>query len=477
MQPLYIYDSQYRQKVRLTPIQDNRVKIYICGPTVYDDSHLGHARSAIAFDLLRRTLELSGYAVEMIKNFTDIDDKIIAKAMQERLDTQTLSARFIASYLEDMQALGVQRAHLEPKASEHLDVIVEMIHVLLKKGHAYKTDNGDIYLDTSSDPAYGTLSAHFLDQESISRLEDNPQKRHEKDFALWKAYKGVDDLGYESALGKGRPGWHIECSAMVFANLAYRNQAYQIDIHGGGSDLFFPHHENEASQTRCAFDQELAKHWMHNGFVNISGQKMSKSLGNSFYIKDALRVYDGEILRNYLLGVHYRAALHFNEEDLLSHKKRLDKLYRLKKRALELVPSTMTNTPNHSFQSALLEGMQDDLNISKTLSVLEEHLHTLNDQLDNSSNKQAKKQRAQRILEDLAFIDALLGLGGKDPVLYFQLGVDSALKAHIEEQIALRSQAKKAKDFALADRIREDLAKQGICLMDSATSTTWEKLL
>ncbi|WP_104750787.1 cysteine--tRNA ligase [Helicobacter salomonis] len=475
MQPLYIYDSRQKQKVLLQPIQENRVKIYICGPTVYDYSHLGHARSAIAFDLLWRTLELSGYAVQMVKNFTDIDDKIIAKAQAEQVEIQALSVRFMASYLADMQALGVQRAHLEPKASEHLDAMVAMIQALLDKGHAYKTDHGDIYLDTSTDRAYGTLSAHSLDQESVSRLEDNPQKRHEKDFALWKSYKGSNDVGYESPFGKGRPGWHIECSSMIFANVAYRDQSYQIDIHGGGSDLFFPHHENEASQTRCAFDRELAKYWMHNGFVNISGEKMSKSLGNSFYIKDALRVYDGEILRNYLLGVHYRAALHFNEKDLLASKKRLDKIYRLKKRALELKALNSIGTPQHDFTHALLACMQDDLNISKALSVLEEHLHYSNEQLD-TLNKNAKKQRAQNILADLAFVEMLLGLGGKDPTLYFQLGVDDALKTHIQTQIDLRLQAKKLKDFVLADRIREDLAKQGISLMDTPTSTTWEKL-
>ncbi|WP_104638172.1 cysteine--tRNA ligase [Helicobacter bizzozeronii] len=470
----YIYDSHQQQKVPLEPIQPDCVKIYICGPTVYDYSHLGHARSAIAFDLLQRTLELSGYGVQIVKNFTDIDDKIIHKAHQEQTDIKTLSEHFIASYLEDMQALGVQRAHLEPRASQHLESIAMMIQTLLDKGCAYKTSNGDIYLDTTRDPRYGALSAHSLDQESLSRIEDNPHKRHEKDFALWKAYKGDSDVGYDSVVGKGRPGWHIECSAMIFANLAYLQQPYQIDIHGGGSDLFFPHHENEASQTRCAFDQELAKYWMHNGFVNISGQKMSKSLGNSFYIKDALKVYDGEILRNYLLGTHYRAILHFNEEDLLVHKKRLDKLYRLKKRALELAQPRADNAPS-PFGFALLECMRDDLNISKALSVLEEHLRLLNENLDHAP-KPTKKQKAQEILQDLAFVETLLGLGGKDPMLYFQLGVDGALKAHIEAQIQLRLQAKQAKNFALADRIREELATQGILLMDRVEGTIWEKL-
>ncbi len=472
--PIYLFDSHHKQKRPFIPLKAPKVKIYICGPTVYDYSHLGHARSAIVFDLLTRMLTLSGYSVELVKNFTDIDDKIIFKALQEGINITDLSRRFIASYLEEMQALGVLRPTSEPKASEHLEAIEDMIKRLLEKGYAYQTKEGSIYLDTRLDSAYGTLSAHSLEAENVSRIEDNLEKHHLQDFALWKTYKGEGDLGYLSAFGKGRPGWHIECSAMIANTLAYLDEPYQIDIHGGGSDLFFPHHENEACQTRCAFNQELAQFWIHNGFVNISGQKMSKSLGNSFYIKDALKVYDGEVLRNYLLGVHYSAILHFNEEDLNSQKKRLDKLYRLKKRALEI--SSEKSKSNQNFQHALLQAMQDDLNISKALSILEEYLQESNQNLDNASNKAIKKKCAQEILENLTFIDQLLGLGGKDPTLYFQLGVDTALKDKITTQILRRQKAKEAKDFALADLIRKDLAKQGISLMDTPNGTIWEKM-
>ncbi len=474
MQAVYIYDSKTKQKQLLEPLVGHDVKIYICGPTVYDHAHLGHARSAIAFDLLRRTLEQSGYVVEMVKNFTDIDDKIIAKAAQEGVSTSALSARYIESYTADMQALGVQKPHLEPKATAHLGAMFNIIQQLLDKGHAYQIDH-DIYLDTHKDQAYGSLSGHIYNEADVSRLEDNPLKRHPQDFALWKSYKGESDVGYESPFGKGRPGWHLECSSMIFANMAYHDQAYQIDIHAGGSDLFFPHHENEACQTRCAFSQELAKYWMHNGFVNISGEKMSKSLGNSFYVKDALKIYDGEIVRNYLLGIHYRAVLHFNEEDLLASKKRLDKIYRLKKRALECATKTPPPSPNPDFQRAFLQALQDDLNISKALSVLEEHVHVCNEILDQAT-KQTRASMACAILEDLDYVNTLLGLGGKDPIAYFQLGVDATLLDHIEEQIARRLEAKKAKDFALADRIREDLANQGILLMDTPQQTLWERL-
>ncbi|GMB89324.1 Cysteinyl-tRNA synthetase CysS [Helicobacter ailurogastricus] len=472
---IYLFDSHRKQKCPFKPLKAPDVLIYVCGPTVYDYSHLGHARSAITFDLLGRMLTLSGYRVHLVKNFTDIDDKIIAKALQKNTDINTLTEYFIKSYLQDMQALEVQRPKLEPRASVHLGGIVQMISGLVQKGFAYKTPNGDVYLDTSLDHAYGSLSGHSLELESVSRIEDNPEKRHPQDFALWKAYKGEGDLGYPSALGKGRPGWHIECSAMVKESGAYTDTPFQIDIHGGGSDLFFPHHENEASQTRCAFGQELAQFWIHNGFVNISGEKMSKSLGNSFYIKDALKVYDGEILRNYLLGVHYSAILNFNEEDLASQKKRLDKLYRLKKRALELVLAP--SVANAAFTHALLESMQDDLNISKALSVLEEHLHLSNEKLDNTTNKADKKHGAAEILADLLFVESLLGLGGKDPQVYFQLGVGSELKEYIKTQIALRQEAKKAKDFARADEIRQALSGRGIALMDTPSGTIWEKII
>ncbi|CRF46529.1 Cysteinyl-tRNA synthetase [Helicobacter heilmannii] len=472
---IYLFDSHRKQKCPFKPLKAPNVLMYVCGPTVYDYSHLGHARSAITFDLLSRMLTLSGYRVHLVKNFTDIDDKIIAKAIQKNTDIQTLTAFFIQAYLQDMQALGVARAHLEPKASTHLEDIVQMVQGLLTKGFAYQTPNGDVYLDTSLDKAYGSLSGHSLELESVSRIEDNHEKKHPQDFALWKAYKGEGDVGYASALGKGRPGWHIECSAMIRVSGAYTDTPYQIDIHGGGSDLFFPHHENEASQSRCAFNQELAQFWVHNGFVNISGEKMSKSLGNSFYIKDALRTYDGEILRNYLLGVHYSAILNFSPEDLVSQKKRLDKLYRLKKRALELAHAP--STADATFTHALLESMQDDLNISRALSVLEEHLHLSNEKLDNTTNKVDKKHGASQILADLLFVESLLGLGGKEPSVYFQLGVDAELKEYINTQIALRQEAKKAKDFARADAIRQALSQRGIALMDTPSGTIWEKII
>jgi cysteinyl-tRNA synthetase len=463
-----IYDSVKKEVVEFVPLKNKKVRIYACGPTVYDDAHLGHARSSIAFDLLRRTLTALGYEVTFMKNFTDIDDKIIKKVQESGKSLEEITGYYIKRYLEDMEALGVLRPHIEPKATESLDAMFEMIENLLQKGCAYQTEDGDIYFDTSKDPKYCSLS-HKCDEESLSRIEPNPKKQNPSDFALWKACKGEGDICFDSPFGKGRPGWHIECSAMIKKYLAYPDTPYQIDIHGGGADLLFPHHENEAAQTRCAYGQELAKYWMHNGFVTISGEKMSKSLGNSFFVKDALKVYDGEILRFYLLSTHYRANLNFNEEDLLSAKKRLDKLYRLKKRVYGVKEGSL----DEEFKEAMLEALSDDLNISKALAVVDEFIKEANEKLDKEPKNKAFKQQ---IVANIAFLNELLGIGVKDAYAYFQLGIDEATKTKIEELIAKRSKAKSAKDFKKADAIREELKEMGIAIMDTPQGTLWEKI-
>ena len=368
---MLIYDSLQRKKVLFEELEKGKVTIYVCGPTVYDDAHLGHARSAIAFDLLRRTLEASGYEVTFVKNFTDIDDKIIAKMKQTGESLESITEHFIARYKADMQALHVKDATIEPRATESLDAMIKLIQKLLDKGVAYILEDG-VYFDTSKDSEYLTLSRQHI-EEAKARIQANDAKKNSKDFALWK--RSDTPPNYQSPFGLGRPGWHIECSAMIDTHLANHDKEYQIDIHAGGADLLFPHHENEAAQTRCASNQHLAKYWMHNGFVNIDGEKMSKSLGNSFFIKDALKVYDGEILRFYLLSSHYRADFNFNEIDLLASKRRLDKLYRLKKR-LDGFENTTQDT---AFEKSMLESLHDDLNISNTCSTLDEKITNTND--------------------------------------------------------------------------------------------------
>ncbi|MDE6958823.1 cysteine--tRNA ligase [Helicobacter apodemus] len=466
--PIKIYDSVKKKKVDFIPLNPPEIRMYICGPTVYDDSHLGHARSAIVFDLWRRVLAENGYKVLFAKNFTDIDDKIINKSLQSGLSIENITQHYTQKYLEEMEALGVIRADIEPKATQSLESIFAMIQQLLQKGFAYRAANDDIYLSVKKDLEYGSLSGRDAELETQSRIQDSQQKKDSKDFALWKSYKGEGDIGYESPFGKGRPGWHIECSAMIKKHLAYAGE-YAIDIHGGGADLLFPHHENEASQTRCADNQKIAKYWIHNGFVTINGEKMAKSLGNSFFIKDALKNYDGEILRFYLLSTHYRIGLNFSEEDLLSSKKRLDKIYRLKKRISPI--QGIEEKGCSKFKAMLLEALGDDLNISKALSVVDEFVSKANESLDN---KQTKEIPA--ITGGLAIIQRLLGIGGKDAFAYFQLGISKDQRMVIESLIRKRLEAKLQKDFKQADAIRLELSSMGIQIMDTPSGSVWEKI-
>lgn len=465
---MYIYDSVQKKKVLFEPLREGEATIYVCGPTVYDDAHLGHARSSLSFDLLSRALRTLGYEVTLAKNFTDIDDKIIKKIKETGKSLKEITDYYIDRYLTEMDALHVRRSDIEPKATESLDAIESMIETLIQKGCAYRISSGDVYFDTAQDPHYGELSHRVSDDETQSRVEHTDEKRDPKDFALWKACGADEAICFDAPFSSGRPGWHIECSAMIEKHFQGTDE-YSIDIHGGGADLLFPHHENEAAQSRCATGHALAKYWMHNGFVQINGEKMSKSLGNSFFLKDALKAYDGEILRYYLISVHYRNDFNFNEEDLLTAKKRLDRLYRLKKR---IVPGK-ASTASKLFTKALLDAMADDLNISVALSVIDEMIAQSNEKLDlNPKDKTLKRE----ILANIAFVDTLLGFGGKDPFDYFHIGIDPELKSKIERLIAARTEAKKARDFASSDAIREELKAMDIAIMDTPEGTVWEKM-
>ncbi len=466
---MYIYDSVKKTKLPFEPIRPNKASIYVCGPTVYDDAHLGHARSALAFDLLVRTLKAHGYEVTLAKNFTDIDDKIIKKVEATGKSMEEITSFYIERYTEEMTALGIQRADIEPKATQSLVAIESMIQNLIDKDIAYVISTGDVYFDTSKDTAYGNISHRVTEDDvSQSRVEHTSQKRNPKDFALWKTCKGEDDICFDTAFSRGRPGWHIECSAMIEKHFT-GDENYSIDIHGGGADLLFPHHENEAAQSRCATGHELSKYWMHNGFVQINGEKMSKSLANSFFLKDALKIYDAEVLRYYLNSVHYRNDFNFSEEELQLNKKRLDKLYRLKKR----VSTGKSSTVNKNFKQALLDTMGDDLNISIALAHIDELIASTNDALDASPKDKGLKKET---LANIEFIDVLLGFGGKEPFSYFQIGVDEALKEKISSLISQRSEAKKEKDFARSDALRDELGDLGISIMDTADATLWEKV-
>jgi len=461
-----IYDSVSKTKQTFEPITAGKATLYVCGPTVYDDAHLGHAKSALVFDLLVRVLKANGLEVTFARNITDIDDKIVKKISETGQSLQELTEFYTKAYHRDMDALGIKRPDIEPKATESMDAMIGLIEELILKGHAYKTQDGDVYFDTQADSRYLSISNRVQDQdETQSRIEENTHKKNPADFALWKHFD--EGLRYETAFSAGRPGWHTECAAMIEEHLAVEGE-YAIDIHGGGADLLFPHHENEAAQHRCAKDQELAKYWMHNGFVNIDGEKMSKSLGNSFFLKDALKSYHGEVLRFYLSSTHYRSDFNFNELDLQASKKRLDKLYRLKKRLFGMKVTEEKTV----FQEKLLEALSDDLNISVSLALVDEMISKANEVLDSNPKDKVIKRQS---LADMAYIEKLLGFGLENPFEYFQFGIDATLKAKIQTLIEKRTIAKQEKDFATSDKIRNELLALDISIMDTAEGTFWEK--
>jgi cysteinyl-tRNA synthetase len=466
---VHLYDSVKKEKLEFIPLVEGKATLYVCGPTVYDDAHLGHAKSALVFDLLTRVLRANGLDVTYARNITDIDDKIIKKAIETKQDIKTITDFYTEAFHKEMALLGVQRPDLEPKATENLEAMYAMIQNLIDKGHAYKTAEGDVYFDTASDNEYLTLSKRVQDEnDKQNRVESSDQKKNPADFALWKSVKD-GSVTFESPFGAGRPGWHLECSAMIEEHLAYKDKEYAIDIHGGGADLLFPHHENEAAQTRCSSDHSLAKYWIHNGFVNIDGEKMSKSLGNSFFLKDALKEYDGEVLRFYLLGSHYRSNFNFNTQDLEASKKRLDKIYRLKKRLFGLAESDEQT----QFQKDLLEALSDDLNISKALSLIDEMVQTANETLDTAGKHKVLKRET---MANLAYIETVLGFGVKNPFEYFQFGIDSETKEKIDSLIEQRNEAKKEKNFELSDKLRDKILGFGVQLMDTPAGTFWEKV-
>jgi cysteinyl-tRNA synthetase len=466
LKDIFLYDSVKKEKQLFQSQEKNKATIYVCGPTVYDDAHLGHARSAIVFDILHRVLKINGYKVTMTKNFTDIDDKIIKKMENSDKTLEEITTFYINSYKNDMAKLNILENTIEPYATQNIDSMRDMCQNLLDLKKAYILTNG-VYLDTSKDNKYGTISYRTSDENSQARVESNSAKKDQKDFALWK-FCSTSEIGYDAPFGYGRPGWHIECSAMIDKHLANKNLPFAIDIHGGGADLLFPHHENEACQTRCSTNQELAKYWMHNGFVNINGQKMSKSLDNSFFLKDALAQYNGEVIRFYMMSAHYRADFSFSTEDLLSSKKRLDKLYRLKKRLYGIGTSAI----NKEFKNNLLDAINDDMNTSKALATIDEYISNSNDILDKEPKNKALKKE---IVASFEFISDMLGIGEKDCFEYFQFGITKDEKQKIETLISQRNEAKKDKNFELSDSIREELKSLNISIMDTPNGTLWEK--
>ncbi|WP_267523482.1 cysteine--tRNA ligase [Campylobacter sp. MG1] len=448
---MQFFNSQTRKKEEFT-YKNECINIYVCGPTVYDDAHLGHARSSISFDLLKRVIKANGFEVKLAKNYTDIDDKLIKKMNESGKSLTEISETYIKSYEADMKALNVLEPDISPRATEYINQMISFIEKLLELKYAYRLDDG-IYLNTSLDKLYLSISNKPQD-DTISRLENEVDKKNASDFVLWK----FDENYYKASFGTGRPGWHTECVCMILDIFP------KLHIHCGGADLLFPHHENEACQCRLATKNELATFWLHNGFVNINNEKMSKSLNNSFFVKDALKEFSGETLRFYLLSTHYRQDFNYTITDLKASKKRLDKIFRVKKKLNLNELDLKTIAPNSELKAKLVEALSDDLNTSKALAIVDEWVNYANTIKANDELKN----------EFLAIVE-LLGIGVINPNEYLQ-NCDEKFRIQILKLIDERNEAKKNKDYAKADSIRNELSNLGVSIQDSANGVDWEIL-
>ncbi|MEW5790267.1 MAG: cysteine--tRNA ligase [Pseudomonadota bacterium] len=464
---MLIYNTLTRRKEELVPIEPNHVRMYVCGMTVYDHCHLGHARVMITFDMVVRYLRASGLRVTYVRNITDIDDKIIRRAAENGEPIDALTDRFIAAMHEDERDLNVLLPDLEPRATYHVPGMIAMIQTLIDKGHAYAASNGDVYYAVRSFPGYGKLSGKSLeDLEAGARVEPGEAKRDPLDFALWKAAK-PGEPAWDSPWGRGRPGWHIECSVMSIDALGCH-----FDIHGGGMDLQFPHHENEIAQSEGATGCHFANLWMHNGFVRVNEEKMSKSLGNFFTIRELLPRFGGEVVRFFILSSHYRSPLNYSDENLEIAKNGLTRLYTALKSveaahyvSFEEIPAQLS-----PWLTRFIAAMDDDFNTPEALAVLFELATELN------RAKGVDESLATELAGLLKRLGHTLGLLEQDPVAFLQGGAGAVLDvARIEALIAERAAAKKAKNYAEADRIRAMLSEEGIVLEDGTQGTTWRR--
>ena len=456
MQALKIYNTESRQKEPFKPIHQGKVGIYVCGVTVYDYCHIGHARVMVVFDTVVRHLRALGYEVTYVRNITDIDDKIIRRALEKGESIQSLTERFIEAMHEDEAALNVLPPDIEPRATQYMDAIEKMIASLIEKGCAYAADNGDVYFHVKSDADYGRLSGKNIeDLASGARVEINTAKKDPLDFVLWKASK-PQEPAWQSPWGEGRPGWHIECSAMSTQCLGNH-----FDIHGGGMDLTFPHHENEIAQAECATGEHYVNTWMHVGFVRIDDEKMSKSLGNFFTIREVLQQYHPEVIRYFLLASHYRSPLNYSEENLETAKASVTRLYS----ALEGV-ALAEAAVNSAFEQQFMLAMNDDFNTPQAMAVLFDLAKEVNKTQDAALAGLLKKLGNQ------------IGLLQVEPVQFFQSqpSVSDLTVAQIEALIEQRKQARAEKDFQRSDAIRDELLAQGIELLDDPEGTSWRKI-
>jgi cysteinyl-tRNA synthetase len=453
---LKIYNSIAREKQTFVPIVAGKLSMYVCGMTVYDFCHLGHARVMVVFDMVNRWLRSLGFDVNYVRNITDIDDKIIKRANENGESITELTQRFIDAMNEDSDALGILRPDIEPRATAHIQGMIDMIRALIEKGHAYHAENGDVFYSVNSFKTYGKLSGKSLeDLRAGERVEVDTFKRDPMDFVLWKSVK-PNEPSWDSPWGKGRPGWHIECSVMSESHLGNH-----FDIHGGGQDLQFPYHENEIAQSEAAHDCTMANYWMHNGFVRVDDEKMSKSLGNFFTIRDVLKKYDAEVVRFFILRAHYRSPLNYSDKHLDDAKQALTRLYT----ALRGVRSDAHYDEQDDASINFKAAMNDDFNTPEAIAVLFDLANELN------------KTRNVKVAAQLKGLASLLGLLNRDPESFLKAGnLDSDDVLNIEQLILARTEAKQTKNFVEADKIRQDLMAQGVILEDSPQGTTWRRV-
>ena len=451
-----IFNSLTKKKETFIPRVHKKIDLYVCGMTVYDDIHIGHARTFINFDAIIKFLRFAGWEVNYIRNITDIDDKIIEAAREAKISALDLSRKYINEMNKDFDSLGMMRPNKEPKVSDHINEIIEMIKTLENKGYAYSKEDSDVYFDVIKFKEYGKLSNRTLNQiESAKRIDIDLNKNHEADFVLWK--KDTLGITWPSPWGQGRPGWHIECSAM---SMKYLGE--EFDIHGGGLDLKFPHHENEIAQSRCATNKNFASYWMHTGPLRINDKKMSKSLKNFLTVKDVLKNFHPEVLRLFFLLTHYRSPISYSEEGLRKAKIILDKLYNL----FENEKVIDRFSKDKTFIDNFFSSMEDDFNTPKAIQLIQNYAQSINQKGEINIEK----------LSNLKMILNSLGLLEDHPNNYFKYGSIDFLVDEIENFINERAEARKNKNFKLADKIRDDLLEKGILLEDLDGKTIWKKI-
>ncbi len=462
-----LFNTLTKKKEEFIPLTPEKVKMYVCGPTVYNYFHIGNARPFIIFDTLRRYFEYIGYEVTYVQNFTDVDDKIIQRSQEEGISAKEVSEKYIKEYFIDADALGIKRATIHPRVSENIEEIIHMIKTLEEKGLAYCVD-GNVYYRVTKFKEYGKLSKQNLEDLDVgARIQINDEKEHPMDFALWKKQK-PGEPAWNSPWGPGRPGWHIECSVM-----AKKYLGETIDIHGGGMDLIFPHHENEIAQSEGATGKTFARYWLHNSYININNQKMSKSLGNFFTVRDISQQFDLEVVRLFILSAHYRNPVNFSKELLEQTKSALERLYNAKNNAEYLMENTSSQTQTQEeiawigeiqkYREQFKEAMEDDINTADALAAIFDLVKEMNRYLDNYKSQLIIKSAYELFIE----LSNVLGLLQK---------TEERLDREIEELIEKRQQARKEKNWSLADKIRDELKEKGILLEDTPQGIKWKRI-